>query len=434
MNFQCKVKIVDAIMGRGKSQAIINYINSSDKDENFLVITPYLDEVKRYKTSCKSKRFAEPKYNNGTKLEDLKELFRKGRNIVSTHALFQKFDNEIVDICKSLNYTLIMDEVADVVESYDISKKDCGILLDEFVTVDEETKQLVWREDQKNYPYCAKYGKEKKLCELGSLVLYHDTLMVWLFPINVFNSFNNIFILTYMFKAQLQRYYYDYYELPYTYMYVTGDNIDNFGLIDYRTEEELNELKKNDYNADYKSLIHILDNEKMNQIGDDKYALSKTWYERNKDNILMKTLKNNTYNYFMNFINHGTKKNIWTTYIDYKNKLKGNGYTKGFISCSSRATNEYKDRDTIAYLVNRYINPYVKNFFVSNKIKIDEDSFALSEMLQFIWRSAIREYNEIWIYIPSRRMRELLSNWIEEQDIVYQNSLKLDNIINKVKE
>lgn len=428
MDFQCKVKIVDAIMGRGKSQAIINYINSSDEDENFLVITPYLEEVKRYKTSCKSKKFVEPRYNKSTKLEDLKQLFRKGRNIVSTHALFQKFDNEIVDICKSLNYTLIMDEVADVIESYEISKKDCGILLDEFVTVDEETKQLIWREDQKNYPYCAKYGKEKKLCELGSLVLYNDTLMVWLFPINVFNSFNNIYILTYMFKAQLQRYYYDYYGLPYTYMYVTGDNIDNFGLVDYRTEEELNELKKNDYNADYKNLIHIYDNEKMNQIGDDKYALSKTWYERNKDNILMKTLKNNTYNYFRNIKGNGANKLIWTTYVDYKSKIKGDGYTKGFVACSSRATNEYKDRDTIAYLVNRYINPYVKNFFVSNKIKIDEDSYALSEMLQFIWRSAIREYNEIWIYIPSRRMRELLSNWIEEQDIIYKNS---QNRLNK---
>lgn len=428
MDFRCKVKIVDAIMGRGKSQAIINYINSSDEDENFLVITPYLDEVKRYKMSCKSKKFVEPTYNSGSKLEDLKQLFRKGRNIVSTHALFQKFDNEIVDICKGLNYTLIMDEVTNVIESYDISKKDCGILLDEFVTVDPDTKQLIWREDQKNYPYSAKYGKEKKLCELGSLVLYHDTLMVWLFPINVFNSFNNIYILTYMFKAQLQRYYYDYYELPYTYMYVTGDNIDNFGLVDYRTEEELNELKKNDYNADYKNLIHILDNEKMNQIGDDKYAFSKTWYERNKDNVMMKKVKSNIHNYLMNIVNHGTNKTIWTTYIDYKNNLKGKGYTKGFVPCSSRATNEYRDRDVIVYLVSRYINPFVKNFFIVNNINVDEDSYALSEMLQFIWRSAIREYNEIWIYIPSRRMRELLSNWIEEQDIVYKNS---QNSLNK---
>ena len=37
-------------------------------------------------------------------------------------------------------------------------------------------------------------------------------------------------------------------------------------------------------------------------------------------------------------------------------------------------------------------------------------------MLQFIWRSAIRDGEEIWIYIPSIRMRRLLYEWIEEQN------------------
>ena len=35
-------------------------------------------------------------------------------------------------------------------------------------------------------------------------------------------------------------------------------------------------------------------------------------------------------------------------------------------------------------------------------------------MLQFIWRSAIRNGEEIWVYIPSIRMRNLLKQWIEE--------------------
>ena len=47
-----------------------------------------------------------------------------------------------------------------------------------------------------------------------------------------------------------------------------------------------------------------------------------------------------------------------------------------------------------------------------NNISVDEDGFALSEMLQFIWRSAIREGKDIWVYIPSIRMRNLLKQWI----------------------
>lgn len=35
-------------------------------------------------------------------------------------------------------------------------------------------------------------------------------------------------------------------------------------------------------------------------------------------------------------------------------------------------------------------------------------------MIQWIWRTAIRDGKEIDIYVPSRRMRELLEQWIEE--------------------
>ena len=60
------------------------------------------------------------------------------------------------------------------------------------------------------------------------------------------------------------------------------------------------------------------------------------------------------------------------------------------------------------------MNPVIKKFFEVHDIEVNEDGYALSEMLQFIWRSAIRCGNEIWVYIPSSRMRELLADWIEE--------------------
>ena len=85
---------------------------------------------------------------------------------------------------------------------------------------------------------------------------------------------------------------------------------------------------------------------------------------------------------------------------------------------NSRATNKYRDRASVVYPVNRYLNPFVKNFFTSNHIAIDEEGFALSEMLQFIWRSAIRDGHEIWIYIPSIRMRRLLKEWIEYNSVI----------------
>ena len=80
-----------------------------------------------------------------------------------------------------------------------------------------------------------------------------------------------------------------------------------------------------------------------------------------------------------------------------------------------RASNEYRERTAVAYLVNKYFNPVIKNFFISKGIQVDEDGYALSEMLQFLWRSGIRDGKRITVYIPSKRMRNLLKKWIEEQ-------------------
>ena len=104
--FDCDVRIVDELMGRGKTSSAINYINSSGVDDKFLFITPYLKEVERIKTSCPSKRFKEPCFVKGRKLEGIKDLINRGENIVSTHALFQKFDLEVIVFCPAQIYHL----------------------------------------------------------------------------------------------------------------------------------------------------------------------------------------------------------------------------------------------------------------------------------------------------------------------------------------
>lgn len=406
MKFNCKVNIVDAIMGAGKTQSIMNYINQSEPDRKFLVITPFLDEITRYRTYCKEKNFKSPKFEKQkTKLDNIKYLIEKGENIVSTHALFQKFDNELIDICRAQNYTLIMDEVANVIDEYTITKQDFEILKNTYVTINPETKQLIWKEEYSDYK--GKFDNEKRLCELGSLVCYGNDLMVWLFPIETFNSFRNIFILTYKFELQLQRYYYDYYGLQYKFWSVEGNDLENYHLVDYNPN-------KNYLDYNYEKLIHICEMDKMNLIGDRDTDLSKSWYSRNKNNTSIKVLKNNIINFFRNIRNDNSSDNIWTTFKDYQSLLKGKGYTKGYLPLNSRATNEYRDRTSVVYPVNRYLNPFVKNFFNINGIDIDENGFALSEMLQFIWRSAIRDGKEVWVYIPSVRMRNLLRQWIKQ--------------------
>lgn len=394
-----EVNIVDAIMGAGKTTAMINYINSLNNDVKILYITPFLTEVERIIKSCPDKHFYQPKDNvKNSKLEGIKYLFKHGKNVVSTHALFHYFDQEAVDLAYNNNYILIMDEVADVVDDLDITPKDLEVILEKFAYIDNN-HLLKWKDSD----YAGKYDEYKRLADIDCIGVYNKTATVWLFPISTFRAFRKIYILTYLFQAQTQKYYYDYFKIKYNYLYVKGNSPETYQLV---TEPQ--EYQYQDYNK----LIHILDNDRMNQIGDLNGALSKSWYVRNSNNGLLKILKNNCINFFTHITHTKSQYNIWTTFKKFKNDVSGKGYSKGFLPSNIRATNNYRDRTAVAYLINKFFDPIIKNFFIENGVDVDEDAFAISEMLQWIWRSAIRDDKEIQLYIPSKRMRELLQDWM----------------------
>ena len=392
------VKIVDAIMGAGKTSAAIDYINNSGDSVRFLYITPLISEVERVIESCPSKHFVQPK-EMGTKLQGIKKLFSDGVNIASTHALFNKFDEEVIELAYNNGYVLIMDEVADVVTALDITQDDAKTLLEKYVTV-EDNGLLTWTADT----YQGKFEEYKRLCDLGSVALYGGELLLWMFPIKVFEAFFDIYILTYMFNAQIQRYYYDFYGLEYEYIYVTHKN----------NRYRFTEVECDKYICDYSNLIKICDDNRLNRIGDKRTDLSKSWYTKNSNTEVMTQLKNNIYTYFKRRMSSSSQDIMWTTFNQYKKILSVKGCSKGFIPCNTRATNNYRSKTVLCYTVNRFLLPAIKNFFVANGVEVDEDGFALSEMLQWIWRSAIRENKEVYIYIPSARMRGLLIQWMED--------------------
>lgn len=401
-----EVKIVDSMTSSSRTASVINMINKSNDDEKFIYIAYSLSETERVVSQCKKKCFKAPKIRgNKTKLDDLKNLMRSRENIVSTHALFQNFDNELIDICKEAGYTLILDGVSEVIQEYHMSSYDIETIITRCAYIKDDTRQLVWREEYKDY--VGNFDEHKRLIDLGSLVYYGKNSVCWLFPIEAFRAFKRIYVLTYRFSSRLQKYYFDYYSVPYSYMSIEGDSFETYHLVDFKQD-------KNYLESDYAKLINICKHEKLNRIGKSKTALSKTWYDSNKDSLNMRTLKNGIYNYFIHITGHGSRCNMWTTFKDYEEKIRGKGYSKGFLPLNIRGDEDYSNKDCIAYPVNRYLNPFVKSFLLSNKIGVSEDEYALTEMLEFIWQSAIRNGKEINIYVPSIRMRKLLENWIKE--------------------
>ncbi|MNR36774.1 hypothetical protein D3C85_1547400 [compost metagenome] len=57
----------------------------------------------------------------------------------------------------------------------------------------------------------------------------------------------------------------------------------------------------------------------------------------------------------------------------------------------------------------------IMKLLAQKESNMDQTLYALSEMVQFIWRSRIRDGKEINLYIPSKRMRELLKEWLNDE-------------------
>jgi len=402
---QTVVNIVDSIMGSGKTSWAIQYMNNSSKDKNFLYITPFLAEIQRVKDSVKLRSFLapEPKGNQKGKLDNLKQLILHKKDIASTHALFQKADDELIELIQAGNYTLILDEVMNVLEQCELNKDDFKWLCDSgMVLVDEETGLIRWNNEGEYQE--TRYKDIKSLAESNNLYYFENTVLFWTFPISVFKAFKEVYIMTYLFECQQQKYYYDIYKINYEYKSIKSSSEGLYYLSDY-------EKTNNAALSELKSLINIYEG-KLNNIGEDKFAMSNSWFRKSKNEQLVKKLQNNATTYFKNNVKTTTKLNMWTCFKDDKPKLKGKGYTKGFVSVNARATNAFKEKESLAYLVNRYMHPYEKKFFISKGIEVNEDMFALSELLQWIWRSRIRVGQQINLYIPSKRMRHLLTNFL----------------------
>ena len=126
------IYVIDEMMGRGKTSAMINYINQSGDDVRYLFIVPLLTEVERIRKGCASKDFVEPSQFGG-KLNNIKQLLAEGRNIVPTHALFSRFDDETLQYIKDGNYTLVMDEITTVIRDIRITRHDYKLLTEHYI-------------------------------------------------------------------------------------------------------------------------------------------------------------------------------------------------------------------------------------------------------------------------------------------------------------
>lgn len=335
------VNVCDAIMGNGKSQSAITYMNEH-KNQRFIYITPYLEEAARIKDGCPELNFIEPtdklKQFGFTKIMHTAALIREGKNIATTHQSFKNYTPAMLDDVKRWGYTLIIDESVEILESADISAADIQILISGgYLKEDDGVIHITGK----------KYDGElfKDVFNLISIrdivrVRSNDYLYYWLLPPRLITAFKDVFVLTYLFESQSIHHFLEIYQIPYRYIGI--EKIDTGTGFRFSDDPHC-------YTPDYvKSLgkmIHILDRKKLNEIGESRCALSMSWYEKGSN---VDRLKKNVANCIRNvWKDVPAEQKMWGVYKNDFQKLKGKGYTKAYVVFNARATNEFRDRKSV---------------------------------------------------------------------------------------
>ena len=438
-----EITVIDAMCGAGKTSYAIQMMNESyqqgletvegfgedsyiDKSDKFIYVTPFLDEVKRVKRETNIDIITP--MNRPTKRHHVDALVKLGHNIAMTHELFARLSVSTLSEIESQGYTLIMDEVANVLQQVNISKKDIDVLVSSnFIEIEEDSKVKWIDKDYDSTDYDGqkfnRFNDIKILAEKNNLYMQNGAAMFWVMDVQSFSSFDEVYILTYLFDGQIQKYYYDIHDLDYEKKSVTKQN-GRYVLKEYNVDKEprneIGELLS--IYEDYESKTGRKSKLNSNYDNDiDKWTLSSSWFEK-ASNEQINQLNKNLYSFFKNRCSTPNKQLFWTAKKSIAPKLV-NGKTKinknddrtkdNFLPLNSRATNEYRDRTAMAYVYNRFMNPMEKSFFYNRGVSVNEDMLAQSDLIQFLFRGCIRNNEEMNCYIPSKRMRELLYDWLE---------------------
>lgn len=427
-----KVEILDAIMSSGKTTAILNWFDNN-LNQRYIYVTPLLSEaegrIADTEYGCKYAKFYSPEHATTTYFDedgvertisgkgvDFLRLLKEGKNVSCTHALFSEMTKHHLDWIKSQKYIVVLDEELDVISGLDgFTKTDKEFLLDNnTISIDDENGKVSWIRQVPNNGF--KYGKFKWLCDEGMLYAAKRSqhMMVVQLPIELIAAAERFIVLSYLFKGSV----FD--------KFLQLHKIDTADFTDVSVDSK--GVKER-----IASLIEVVGLEYTNKFRTG--SLSYNWYDESNNKLkpietaIIGTakplgMKSEDVMYtFPKTYAYPPKKN--------SRKISPNGYkpesiikgardeygntviNKCWVDCSCRATNELANKRLLVHCLNRYPNAVVQAFLQDYGYGIDEDNFALSEMLQWMFRGCVRKGEKMYVCILSKRMLGLYNKWLE---------------------
>lgn len=405
------VEVFDRIMGSGKTTGITNWMNNNPQNK-YLYISPTLTEVEsRIPDQCAGLEFVFPNtQEHKTKGDCLYTMLQKGENIAFSHSLFMDMRKKHLDMIAKQEYVLVIDEEVSLISPYSgrYTRGDV-ISLEKAQHIkvhDDDVGRIewLWQDMEEDTAYSMFQG----LCQADMLYCSkrdRDILVIHL-PMQLIQSAQRVILLTYLFNGSVMD----------SFLRLKGVSIIPFTEI--ATLKTTKQIKE-----ECRSLITLVETPSTKSAS--TFPLSSSWYSRNSTQEDIDKISNAIRSIYRKY---GNKDNFLYTVpkeIVFPDNIRKN--TKMFkddrwpvedcwLHSSCRATNLYATKSVLVHAFNRYVNLPVQAYLQDYAHPASDDAFALSEMVQWIWRGCIRDSKPITLCIISNRMRALFKKWLDDPD------------------
>lgn len=402
------VKLVDSMMGTGKSTGILNWMDSNPHN-SYIFVSPLLSEVEeggRVHQHLKNVTLEIPSDDEGTKSDSLLKMLESGDSIACTHSLYLSMTDKHFKALEVMGYVVVIDEEVDVIDGFNqCSKDDLQWLLEKGdISIRDEDGMVEWVGARDKITSKHKYHSFLQYCDAKALysTKRSETMMVSQLPIKLFEVAKEVIILTYMFE---------------------GNVLDSFLKLKGFETEAFDGItcEKVDKSRIRELLTVVPPNSKILP-----YAMSSTWWTEASEKQI-----NDVANYIRNTAN---KYNLtaddvlWTVPKaravrqrgQKKNLMKPMSYTRDsnrescYLSATTRATNKYSHKKAMFHCYNRRPLVPVSSYLQDYGCSIDFKVFATSELVQWLWRGCIRNNEPMVVAIGSERMYNYFLEWLNE--------------------
>lgn len=413
------VEVCSYLMGSSKTNSIINWMSENNQDK-YIYVVPNLNELQDTEDANSrvlSIGFKTPEVSDifKTKSEHLYHLCSIGESVACTHVLYKMLNESTLKLIKDKGYILVIDEEVALIDTYtSASPADLVSLLnDKKVTISDTDGMVTWiandeitdayTKTEHKYNKFYKHIKNENIYTTRQITTndkYSSLFMVSQITKDVIDCAKRVIIITYLYKDSILD----------CFLRLKGFKVKRF------TDVLIKEVSLEDVVSRVTLLPY---DEKLS-----KLKLSSSWWN---------TATGADVKVVENYIRRVSRKSglssgeiMWTLpssrtkWGQGKKKIKvaPQSYVEGsdgepcWIACTMKATNRYSHKKLAIHCFNRYPHVAVYSYLNDYGYKIDQEKFAVSELLQWLFRSNIRTVGgQVTVAIASKRMYNLYLKW-----------------------